>query len=102
MPNRPDESGFDFPILRKAIDSTTMLVLARFLMPVVVAIMGWFVTRTLDDLKENEMRVQTRLERLWEAQATTNVQAATLTGKVDAAVHQLDRLQAQVDKVSRP
>ena len=95
----PDD--YDFPAVRKAIDSTFMLVLARFLMPIVVAVIGYLMTTTLDDVKKANIQMQTRLEHLWETQASANVTTATLAGKVDGATRQLDRLQAQVDSFAK-
>lgn len=80
--------------VRAAIDSTTMLVLARFFMPAVVAILGWFLTNILGDLRSANDRMQVQL-------MTQSAQAATVTAKIDAAQHQLDRLQVQVDSLPR-
>lgn len=83
--------------VRAAIDSTTMLVLARFFMPAVVAILGWFLTSVLGDLKTANDRMQSQLLRLTEQQAMAGAATATVTAKLDAAQKQLDRLQIQVD-----
>lgn len=80
--------------VRAAIDSTLMLVLARFFMPAVVAILGWFLTNILGDLRSANDRMQAQL-------MTQSAQAATVTAKIDAAQHQLDRLQVQVDGLPR-
>ena len=99
MQDAPDNP--DFPQLRKAIDSTTMLVLARFLMPAVVAVIGYFITITLDDLKQANLRTLVQIAKVTDAQATTAIVTGALTVKVDGAVKQLDHLQAQVDSIAR-
>jgi hypothetical protein len=83
--------------VRAAIDSTTMLVLARFFMPAVVAVLGWFLTNVLADLKSTNERMQSQLLHLNEQQAVAGIATASVTAKLDAAQRQLDRLQIQVD-----
>ena len=80
--------------VRAAIDSTLMLVLARFFMPAVVAVLGWFLSSLLDDLKRNNEHIRGQLGHVSEQQATA-------TAKLDATVKQLDRLQGQVDALPR-
>ena len=80
--------------VRAAIDSTLMLVLARFFMPAVVAVLGWLLAGNLDDLKHNNERLRTQ------AESTTAV-SATTAAKLDLAMKQLDRLQRQVDDLGR-
>ena len=87
--------------VRAAIDSTIMLVLARFFMPFVVAVLGWFLGSVLDDLKHNNQRVQAQLTHLGDQQATSNAASATAAAKLDATVKELDRLQRQVDDLGR-
>lgn len=83
--------------VRAAIDSTTMLVLARFFMPAVVGVLGWFLTSVLGDLKSTNERMQLQLLHLNEQQAVAGIATASVTAKLDAAQRQLDRLQIQVD-----
>ena len=85
--------------VRAAIDSTVMLVLARFLMPVIVAALGWFMTSALGDLKYTNQQTWLQLSKLNDAQATAVAQQSGLTVKVDGVVKQVDRLQGQVDRL---
>lgn len=87
--------------VRAAIDSTAMLVLARFFMPAVVAVLGWLLGAVLDDLKHNNARMQGQLGRLTEQQSIIGAASASATAKLDATIKQLDRLQGEVDGLAR-
>lgn len=93
-----DELG---PSFRKFIDSTTAITLARFFMPLVVAVLGYFLSTTLSDLKFSNQQIWAQLGKMIDAQAVTNAAAAGVSAKVDAAVKQLDHLQGQVDSLPR-
>jgi len=95
--SRPDASD---PV-RAAIDSTAMLVLARFFMPAVVAVLGWFLTSVLGDLKEANRTMQSQLMRLAEQQAQASALSSGVVVRLDGTVKQLDRLQVQVDSLTR-
>jgi hypothetical protein len=86
---------------RKAIDSTVMLAIARFLMPAVVAVLGYFLSSTLDDLKRANQNVWQQVNKMADAQVQTNIMQSGLSVKVDNAVKQLDHLQLQVDGLPR-
>lgn len=92
----PDDQPF-----RKAIDSTLMLTLARFFMPVVVAVLGYFLVTTLGDLKDANRQVWIQLAKIVDGQAQANAVQSGLSVRVDGAVKQLDRLQMQVDGLQR-
>jgi hypothetical protein len=87
--------------VRAAIDSTVMLVLARFLMPSVVAVVGWFAISALDDLKQTNKSLSVQVIKVGDAQAAVVSAQAGLTAKVDGAVKQLDHLQIQVDRLQQ-
>lgn len=97
---------------RRAIDSTLMLTLARFFMPTVVGILGYFIVVTINDLKagqkdglselkEGNRLVWIQVSKIADAQSATNAIQSGLSVKVDGAVKQLDRLQAQVDSLPK-
>jgi hypothetical protein len=71
-----------------------MLVLARFFMPIVVGVLGWFLTGTLDELRHDNKTMQGQIYRLSEQQAQVGAAMA-------ATVKQLDHLQTQVDNQRR-
>lgn len=78
-----------------------MLVLARFLMPVVVAALGYMVSEALADLKHSNKDLWVQLQKLNDVeQASNNVQAG-LVAKVDGVIKQVDHLQTQVDTQGR-
>lgn len=87
--------------VRAAIDSTAMLVLARFFMPAVVAVLGWLLAGMLDDLKHANQAMQVQILHVSEQQSDGQARAAGAIAKLDAAVKQLDRLQAQVDSLAK-
>lgn len=87
--------------VRAAIDSTVMLVLARFLMPVVVAALGYLMTSALDDLKHTNKELWVQLGKLNDVQQSANQVQAGLVAKVDGVMRQVDRLQNQVDGQGR-
>ena len=87
--------------VRAAIDSTAMLVLARFFMPVVVAVLGYLLTVTLDDLKMQNRDMWTQIRIMTAQQSNATSMQAGLAAKVDGAVKQLDHLQQQVDTLPR-
>jgi len=87
--------------VRKAIDSTVMLVLARFFMPAVLAVLGYFVVTTLGDLKSAQQQMWLQLAKMVDGQATANAVQSGLSVRVDSAVKQLDHLQSQVDSLPR-
>lgn len=80
--------------VRAAIDSTLLLVMARFFMPVVVAVLGYFLAGVLDDIRRDSRTLQGQISHLSEAQAHSS---ALLT----ATVKQLDHLQTQVDNLPK-
>jgi Tfp pilus assembly protein PilN len=80
--------------VRAAIDGTFMLVLARFFMPIVVAVLGYFLTGTLDDLRRDNRTMQSQISHLSEQQAQVGA-------VMSSTVKQLDRLQIQVDSLPR-
>lgn len=97
---------------RAAIDSTAMLTLARFGMPIVVAALGALLMYTLNDLKTGQrdglselktgqQQVWLQISKMTDAQATTNAMQSGLSVKVDAAVKQIDHLQVQVDNLPK-
>lgn len=87
--------------VRAAIDSTTMLVLARFFMPIVVAILGYFLTGVLDDMKQANHALEHQIQHVSEQQADAQARAAAAVATLNAAVKQLDRLQTQVDSIAK-
>ena len=74
-----------------------MLVLARFLMPVVVAALGWLMTSAVDDLKASVKETWVQLGKINEAQHQANAVQSGLVAKVDGVMRQVDHLQTQVD-----
>jgi hypothetical protein len=97
---------------RAAIDSTVMITIARFGMPLVVGALWWFVTTMLTDLKKGQEVAITEYRdghrQLWvqvgklnDVQTSNSVQLGTLTSKLDGGLKQLDHLQAQVDSLPR-
>jgi hypothetical protein len=98
MTNAPDPKTQP---VRAAIDSTTMLVLARFFMPTVVAVLGYLLTVTLDDLKTQNREMWSQIRRLTDTEAAATSVQTGLSAKVDGTVKQLDHLQQQVDSLPR-
>lgn len=97
---------------RKVIDSTVMISIARFLMPVVVAALGWFFVTMLGDLKagqkeglselkEGQRAVWAQMSKMTDVQAATNNVQGGLVATVNGAVKQLDHLQMQVDGLQK-
>jgi transcriptional regulator GlxA family with amidase domain len=108
MVDVPDQ---DAPF-RAAIDSTLMITIARFGMPVALAVVGWFVTTMLTDLKKGQevaitefrdghKQLWTQVGKLNEAQTSNSISLGTLTSKLDGGLKQLDHLQIQVDSLQR-
>jgi hypothetical protein len=97
MVDVPDENA----PFRKAIDSTLAITLARFFMPLVVAVLGYFLVTTLGDLKSRTEQVQAQVFKMIDVQSATNSMQSGLSVKVDSAVKQLDHLQAQVDGLQK-
>ncbi len=107
----------DDGMARKLIDNTFMLYAARFVVPLIgfaattaLAIIGWFVTTTLTDLKkgqetgivefrDSQRQVWTQMGKLNDTQTASSVALSSLSSKVDGSIKQLDHLQAQVDKL---
>lgn len=87
--------------VRAAIDSTVMLVLARFFMPAVVGALGWFLSGVLADLKQDSRTMQMQLLHLTEQQAQASTVSSGVIARLDATVKQLDRLQVQVDGLAK-
>ncbi len=83
------------------IDSTVMLTLARFGMPTVLAIIGYFMVTTLSDLKTTQHEVGRQVSKMVDTQSIANAMQSGLSVKVDSAVKQLDHLQAQVDSLPK-
>lgn len=83
--------------VRAAIDSTVMLVLARFLMPIVVAALGYLMTGALDDLKSSNKALWAQLQKLSDVEQAANATQAGLVAKVDGVIRQVDHIQIQVD-----
>jgi hypothetical protein len=97
---------------RAAIDSTVMITIARFGMPVALAAVGWFVTTMLTDLKKGQEVAITEFrdghKQLWQQvgklndiQTTNSIQLGTLTSKLDGGLKQIDHLQIQVDGLQK-
>lgn len=97
---------------RAAIDSTIMITIARFGMPLAIAILGWFVTTTLNDiktgqrdglaeLKTGQMQVWVQMGKLNEGQTTNSIALGSLESKVDGGLKQIDHLQMQVDGLQK-
>jgi hypothetical protein len=97
---------------RAAIDSTVAITFARFFMPAVVSILGYFMISTINDLKagqkdglselkDGQRQVWVQVAKIADAQATTNTVQGALSAKVDGAVKQLDHLQVQVDSLPK-
>jgi hypothetical protein len=97
---------------RAAIDSTLAITLARFGMPVVVMLLGYFFSTMMSDLKtgqrdglnelkEGNRQVWSQVSAIATAQAAANTAQGSLSAKVDGAVKQLDHLQIQVDSLPR-
>src|SRR5208282_2993534 len=100
------------PPLRKVIDSTVMLYIARFAIPLLVttavSTLGWIINdlktgqkEGLGELREGQHQVWIQIGRLAETQATTNNVQSGLAVKVDSAVKQLDHLQVEVDSLQK-
>src|ERR1700674_1646409 len=95
---------------RKIIDSTLMILIARFVMPITIAALGWFLTSMITDLKagqkegltelrDGQKQVWLQISKMVDAQATTNVIQSGLSVQVNNTAKQLDHLQAQVDSL---
>jgi hypothetical protein len=108
MVDVPDEHA----PFRKIIDSTLMLTLARFAMPMVVGLLGWLFSTMLSDLKSGQrdglselktgqQQVWTQMGKLSDVQTANSIALGTLSSKVDGGLKQLDHLQMQVDGLQR-
>lgn len=97
---------------RSMIDSTAMLAVTRFAWPVVLGLLAWLGATQLNDLKagqkdglselkEGNRLVWIQVSKIADAQSATNAIQSGLSVKVDGAVKQLDRLQAQVDSLPK-
>lgn len=87
--------------VRAAIDSTFMLVLARFFLPGVIGLLGYLLTGVLTDLKQANQNIQVELVHLTAQQSNSQTLAAGISAKLDATAKQLDRVQGQVDALGR-
>ena len=97
---------------RKVIDSTVMISVARFVMPLLTAAaltgLGWVINDLkagqrdgLAELKDGQRQVWSQMSKMADTQAATNSVQAGLVGTVTGVVKQIDRLQAQVDSLPR-
>ena len=96
-----DHENYDLPIFRRAIDSTVMIAFARFFMPIVLAIVGYFMTTALSDIKIANKEVWVQLSKLNDTQAAAQAVQSGLAVRVEGVVKQLDHLQVQVDTLPR-
>ena len=90
--------------LRKLVDSTMAVAFARFFMPVALAVIGWFLTTTIGDLKTE---IRNGNASIWMAvkqvQTAVNSQAsdiAVLKYSKDNITKAVDRLTGIVDKLN--
>ena len=97
---------------RAAIDSTLAITFARFGMPVVVMILGYFFSTTLSDLKtgqkdgiaemrDGQSKVWVQMGKVVEAQSASVAIQSGLSVQVANTAKQLDHLQTQVDSLPR-
>jgi hypothetical protein len=97
---------------RAAIDSTVALTLARFGMPTILAILGYFFSTMLSDLKtgqregmaelkSGQQQVWSQMSKIADVQAATNSVQSGLVVKIDGGLKQIDRIQSQVDSLQR-
>ena len=89
---------------RKVVDSTVMIAFARIFMPVALAIIGWFMTQAVADMKGE---IRDGNAAVWSAvkavQATVNTQStdiAVLKNNNESTGRALDRLTSIVDKLN--
>src|ERR1700722_918328 len=91
---------------RKLVDSTAMISIARFVMPVIIGALWWFLTTMLTDLKagqkealgelrDGQKQVWLQIGKMVDAQATSNAIQSGLSAQVTNTAQQLTHLQTQ-------
>ena len=106
---RPSDKNAPF---RAAIDSTVMLTIARFGMPILISValggLGWVITdlkagqrEGLSELKDGQRQVWTQIGKMADTQSTTNNVQSGLVATVSAVKEKVDHLQVQVDSLPR-
>ena len=90
--------------MRRVVDSTMAIAFARFFMPVALAIIGWFMTTTVSEMKSE---ISSGNAAIWasvrDVATKVNSQAvdiATLKANNDATSRSIDRLTVAVDRLS--
>ena len=87
--------------VRSFVDSTLAIAFARFGMPIALAIIGYFMTSTLTELKTD---IKAATHSMWESVAAINnklssqaAEVATIKADVTNQSRNLDRLSTKVD-----
>jgi hypothetical protein len=89
---------------RKIVDSTLAIAIARFFVPIALAVIGWFMTTAITDLKE---QIRDGNAAIWTAvktvQTTVNQQTtdiAVMKQGNASTERAIDRLTTIVDKLN--
>lgn len=86
--------------LRKVVDSTILIAFARVFMPVALAVIGWFMVNSFNDLKDSNNRLWTAVSKLTDISHSTVADVAVLKAKTDDMTQNVNRLSDKVDKLS--
>lgn len=89
---------------RKVVDSTVAIAFARFFMPVALAIIGWFMTTTVAEMK-NEIRdgnaaIWTAVKDVAKTVNGQSTDIAVMKANNDVTSKSVDRLTAIIDKLN--
>ena len=90
--------------LRRVVDSTIAIAFARFFMPVVLAVIGWFLVTTITDMKSEIRDGNAALWSVMRSVQTSLIGQATdiavLKQSKDETTKAVDRLTGIVDKLN--
>lgn len=95
--------------LEAAADSAWSKVLARFITPLLIGIIGYLVVGKLNSMDEGVAGVKADVKELREGQGKQDVKIAEINGKVDginsridgSLIYRMDELQKRVEQLER-
>lgn len=101
MPTIDEEiavDGIERP-LRKVVNNTFAIAFARFFMPIALAVVGYFMVTTLNDIHKTNDQIWSYLNKLSDNLQRQQVDIATLRVQTDNTSKQVDRLTITVDSI---
>ena len=97
----PEQQSDTSGKIRGVVDSTLAIAFARFLMPIALAVIGWFMVNTMNGFQEKNAELWKYVGKISDVTALHSESIAAIKAHIDSQDKSLDRIINLLDATSR-